>query len=30
MAGPLEYFYFSSLYVAQYHIKNTFAAELIF
>lgn len=30
MAGPLEYFYFPSLYVAQYHIKNTFAAELIF
>lgn len=30
IAGPLEYFYFSSLYVAQYHIKNTFAAELIF
>jgi hypothetical protein len=28
--GPLQYFYFSSLYVAEYHIKNAFAAELIF
>lgn len=30
ITGPLACFYFSSLCVAQCHIKNTFAVELIF